>query len=116
MRGRSPHLHIKQEEGGAPGTEDTGNRLTLFSYWLRDKPDGDLTVLSKQIQSCSEGARPSSNQELLSVKQEVEDAHMMPDGAVRVEISCQQEPWRTQNFISANSLQTSLKPAGQSHR
>lgn len=92
--GRSFSLPIKQEEGGAAGTD------TIFTQnpdWLRERPETDQSRSSNQIQSCREesGPQPVVNQEeVVIVKQEVDDGHMMLE---IVDISSQQEGRYTEN-------------------
>ncbi|XP_070840641.1 oocyte zinc finger protein XlCOF6-like [Chaetodon trifascialis] len=94
VRGRSFHLHIKQEEGGASGPEETDTESTQSPDWLRERPETDRSPSSNQIQSCGDEAGrhpPVSKQEVPSVKQEVGKDDTMVEAAVRAEISSQQE-------------------------
>ncbi|XP_037651697.1 zinc finger protein 691-like [Sebastes umbrosus] len=86
VRGRS---FVKQEEGGASVTEETDTRFIQSPDWLRETPETEQSPSSNQIQSCREevGPQPAVNkQEVFSVKQEVDEGHMMLE-----EVSSQQE-------------------------
>lgn len=69
--GRGFLLHIKQEGGGASGPEDIDIRSS-------PSPEAELHPADSQ-------------QEVLSVKQEVEEDHMMLEAAVRAQVTSQQE-------------------------
>ncbi|KAM9340647.1 uncharacterized protein ABDE67_016385 [Symphorus nematophorus] len=93
VRGRSFSPHIKLEEGGASGPEET--KFTRSPDWLRERPEPrDRSPSSNQIQACKKEAGPQpavDKQEAVSVKQEVDEGYMMLEAAVRAEISAQQE-------------------------
>lgn len=82
-------MHIKHEEGGAAAEPE----FTPSPDWLREIPEEDLTTSSNQIQPCTEEVGPDNKPEVLSVKQEVVEGHMMLEAAVQTEISGQQEGW-----------------------
>ncbi|XP_070777272.1 uncharacterized protein [Enoplosus armatus] len=91
VKRRSFSSKIRQEEGGALGIDI---KFTQSHDWQRKGLKADQSHLSNQIQSCGEevGPRPTVNkQEVFSVKQEVDEGHMMLEAAVRAETSCQQE-------------------------
>ncbi|KAM7373716.1 hypothetical protein PAMP_008550 [Pampus punctatissimus] len=109
VRGRGLSLCVKQEEGGATAEpEQVEFKFTPSRDWQRERPEEELTAASNQIQSCTEEAEPGNTQEVLSVKQEVVEDHVMLEAAVRAEISCQQEGV-LQIFTTEEEQQVSLR-------
>ncbi|KAM9839097.1 uncharacterized protein ACBR49_017762 [Aulostomus maculatus] len=99
-KGRNLSWHLKREEGGAFNADNT-----KFPDWLREKPEEDLATSANQMQFCIEGSGPGCKPDVLSVKQEAEEGHVVPEAAVRARISCQQDGSRRGTFLKAADVQ-----------
>ncbi|XP_019968634.2 zinc finger and SCAN domain-containing protein 2-like isoform X1 [Paralichthys olivaceus] len=107
VRRRSFSLYIKQEEGGASGPEDSN--IIISPNCLRERPETDLSHLPNQIQSYLEEEGPQHTEdppEAFTVKQEVDEGHMMLEAASREEFSSQQEGFL---FVSTTEEEQQLR-------
>ncbi|KAK2863454.1 hypothetical protein Q5P01_002987 [Channa striata] len=91
---RRRSLRIKQEEDQTLEPDGTDPELTQTSDWLRERPETDCSPLSKWIQTSKGEEEPQhakDNQEVFGVKQEVGEAHTMPEASARAETRSQEE-------------------------
>uniref|UniRef100_UPI0037E75793 uncharacterized protein n=1 Tax=Semicossyphus pulcher TaxID=241346 RepID=UPI0037E75793 len=92
---------FKKREGGASGPERIDTMSTQSLDWLRSELDTVQSPSSNQIQSCTDeaGLHPSvQKQEVLIVKQELDEGHMMLEATLRAEIGEEEQHERGRGF------------------